>query len=120
VGWLGTEFGSMDFSERERADLRNCEATVEDYGVPFSSHVFQYVTLVEALSEAADYVEAQIVFATVPNSIIPYWQEFQVRRLRHLLAHHGRQLLGPDHVLPGKSSEIRTASSIPASHSPVR
>src|SRR5438105_3810020 len=72
-GWLGTPFGSMDFTEQERQTLNACRMTAEDYGVPFRSIVFQYYSLPGALVDAADYVDANIVFATLPGSSIPYW-----------------------------------------------
>jgi hypothetical protein len=48
---------------------------------------------VDAIGQAADCAGARIVFATVPKSWIPYWQEFQMHRLRQALAHAQRQLV---------------------------
>jgi hypothetical protein len=106
VAWLGTEFGNMNFTEQDRADMRDYEATVEDYGIRCSAHVFQFVTLAEAISEAADYVDAQIVFATLPKSIIPFWQQFQLRRLRTLLARHRRELFDDNRPVTAGADEV--------------
>ncbi len=109
LGWLGTEFGGMNFTDRERAELRDYEATIEDCGVAFSSVVFQYATLADAIVQAAEYVEASVVFATLPKSIIPYWRQFQLGRLRNSLARHGRQLIDPDQrstVSPGDAMPV--------------
>src|SRR5436305_12329422 len=64
LGWLGTEFGSPTLSRQDCEEIRDYEATAEDYGVPLSKQVFQYVFLPEALSDAADYFGVGIVFAT--------------------------------------------------------
>ena len=120
LGWLGTEFGTMNFSDGDRAEIHDYEATIEDYGVPFAAEVFQYVTLPEAIVQAADYVEADIVFATLPKSIIPYWQKFQLGRLRNDLASHGRQLIDLDQPSAASQGETVHARPIPARLLPHR
>jgi hypothetical protein len=120
LGWLGTEFGNMNFTSREQSELRDYEATIQDYDVPYSSHVFQYITLAEAIAEAADYVDAQIVFATLPNSIIPFWRQFQLWGLRNRLTHNGRELFDANSPSTAKPGEMAKASSIPISGGPDR
>jgi hypothetical protein len=66
--WLSTDLGLMNFSEQDRNRLADYQATIEDYGVEFSAHFFQYVTLAEAIRQAAEHVNAQIVFATLPKA----------------------------------------------------
>jgi hypothetical protein len=120
IGWLGTEFGNMNFTSREQSELRDYEATLEDYDVPYSSHVFQYATLAEAISEAADYVDAQIVFATLPKSIIPFWRQFQFWGLRNRLTRSGRELVEANSQFAAKPGEMAKVSSIPMSGGPDR
>ncbi len=115
--WLGTAFGAMNFTAAEEAALHDYAATVEDYGVPCSLHVFQYITLAEALAEAADNLEAQFVFATLPHSLIPYWRYFQLRGLRRRLAQEHHQLIDPDSpdlsaqvALPGAIAELHVST----------
>jgi hypothetical protein len=93
MNWLGTEFGNMHFTQQDRADLQDFQATVEDYGVPYSALTFQYFSLAEALSDVADHVTARLVFATLPKSILPFWYQFQLRGLCRRLSCHGRQLI---------------------------
>src|SRR5260221_8460506 len=62
TSWLGTEFGNMHLTEQDRADLCDFQATVEDYGVPYTALTFQYFSLAGALADASDHVDAQIVF----------------------------------------------------------
>ncbi len=113
LSWLGTEFGSMNFTDQDRAEIRDYEATVEDYGVPCSFHIFQYATLIEAISEAADHVNARLVFAALPTSIIPYWPQFQRRRLARHLSRHGRELFDPNRTVAAEIGDLESVSSIP-------
>jgi hypothetical protein len=114
LGWLGTEFGNMNFTAKERSELHDYEATAEDYGVPCSTHVFQYATLPEAISQAADYVKAHIVFATLPQSIIPFWQHFQLWGLRNRLTHNGRELFDPNKPWMAEPHEWVKVTSVPS------
>ncbi len=95
-GWLGTDMGSWNLTAQDHDNMREYQATAEDYGVEVSGEIFQYLTLPEAIADAADYVDAQFVFAVVPGSVIPFWHRFQVWTLRKRLAQHGRQLFLPD------------------------
>jgi hypothetical protein len=93
VTWLGTDFGYRLLTEREREELRDYELTLEDYGIQFSISVMQYATLFDAIVQAAESVGAQIIFAQLPNRVIPYWHNIQMAMLRRRLAHQQRQLL---------------------------
>src|SRR5512138_3501166 len=95
-GWLGTEWASWNLTPQDHADMKDYQATAEDYGVEVSGEIFQYLTLPEAITDAADYVDAQFVFATLPDSVIPFWRKFQVWALRKRLAQHGRQFFLSD------------------------
>jgi hypothetical protein len=110
LSWLGTSEGLMGLSELDRAAMKNYEATVEDYGVNFSSHVFQYFSLPEAVVEAAEYLDADIVFATLPKSLVPQWHEFQMRKLRHRLARRQRVLVEHKSLV----AERPTTKTLPA------
>ena len=120
LSWLGTPFGAMDFTKLERAELRDYAATVEDYGVPFTLYQFQYFALADALSDAADHVDAQIVFATLPPSLLPFWRRFQLNGLRRCLAHHGRQLVDLSDPLVPRLGELAPAPSTLAQRSSGR
>ena len=89
--WVGTEWGYLDFTKQEQADFEEYQATLEDYGVEYTPVLFQYLTLAEGIAEAADYVDAQIVYATIPESIIPLWIRFQRWMLGRQLARQERQ-----------------------------
>jgi hypothetical protein len=77
ASWLGTEWGYMNFTSQEQADFADYQSTIEDYGVEFTPVTFQYVTLVEAIAQAAAYVDAKIIFVKIPESRMPLWTRLQ-------------------------------------------
>jgi hypothetical protein len=92
VGWLGTEFGTQNFTESDRRVMQECSATAEDYGIPFSIGVYQYVTLSEAIVDAAEHFNAQIVIASLPQYKLPFWQRFLTWQMRRQFAKQRRLL----------------------------
>jgi len=103
--WLGTELGYMHFTEQDRQALRDYELTLEDYGIQYSIRVMQYAALNDALVQAAESVGAQIVFAQLPNSVIPHWHKVQMALLRRRLAHQQCRLLEQAPMMPEASVE---------------
>jgi hypothetical protein len=97
-GWLGTDMGNT-FRQRH-PELADWKATLEDYGVDYQVEVFQYIGLVEGLVQAAEYFDARNVFANVPHSIIPYWQQIQRLCLLRRLNQNQCQLYDADTQLP--------------------
>ena len=93
IAWLGTEFGNLNLTNVDRIELEDCAATVEDYGVEYSTLVFQYATLPDALLDAADYVQANVVFATLPCGLFPWWDRLRSDTLRRQFAKHQRVLI---------------------------
>jgi hypothetical protein len=71
---------------------------MEHEGIRYSVVVFQYFTLARAVAEAANEVEAQVVFATLPYPPIPYWHRLQSWSLRRRLAHHQRLLIDQEWI----------------------
>jgi hypothetical protein len=92
IAWLGTECGNLNLTEAEMEALLEFEATLQDYGVEHTTLLFQYASRVEATAEAADLVNAQVVFARVLDSHVPFSAAFQRRSLARKLAQHGREL----------------------------
>ena len=85
LSYLGSDIGKKPVTSDEYARLRNYEATVEDYGVKLVVASMQCVSELDAVAEAADQLDAQVVFARVPESRIPYWQQYQVWKLERRL-----------------------------------
>jgi len=92
VSWLGTELGEMPLTPGDYQALREYQATAEDYGVNFCVQSMQCISLADALVEAADQLDAAMVFATLPEYSLSYWRKFQLWTLHRRLAAHQRQL----------------------------
>jgi hypothetical protein len=99
-GWLGTDLGYLSLTEQDGQNLQDYVLTLEDYGIHFSIHIMQYTALIDALVQAADQLHAQVVFAQLPGSLIPYWHRLQTALLRRCLAHHQHQLFEQPVALP--------------------
>ena len=92
IVWLGTELGNQCVTNKDLDQIVECRATAEVYGVRVSNHLFQYVTLPEAILQAAQYFDADVVFATLPPCLLPIWRQFQIWWLGHCLAGEHRIL----------------------------
>ena len=106
LSWLGTEFGYLSLSEKDYSEIADYQSTIEDYGVPSCVQLFQYATLADALVQCADHVNAQMVFATLSTSKIPFWRKYQLRTLRRRLARHQREFI---------EQPVDVPASVPAS-----
>jgi hypothetical protein len=94
--YLGTTFGTTAPSERDYQLLHQIAETAEDYGVELTIQPMQYVSLVEAVAEAAETLDADVVFARIPASRIAFWRRFQIWNLDRLLRRERRQLVTLD------------------------
>ena len=84
-GFLGTPFGNQPPDERERRNFEEYAATAEDYDVPMTLVSMQCMSSLEAVADAAEQLDAKVVFAHVPPSRIPYWRRFQVWNMQRAL-----------------------------------
>ncbi|KAB2867571.1 MAG: hypothetical protein F9K46_00020 [Anaerolineae bacterium] len=107
---LGTDFGYMNFSHQDEASLRDYQATIEDYGLEFTTLLFQYMDLPSGIAQAAEHVHAQIVFAHIPDSIIPLWSKFQRWLLNRQLTHQHRQWI--EHPLYDANAAVTIANPV--------
>jgi hypothetical protein len=82
LSYLGSELGYLELSNKDQQSLQVYADTVEDYGVTCGVKLYQYCTLYEAIVGAADMVAADIVFAKLPKSTIPFWSDCQFELLR--------------------------------------
>lgn len=114
--WVGTEWGYLNFTEQDRANLEDYLATFEDYGVPCESLVFQYVSLVGAIVQVAEHLNAQTVFARLPESVLPFWTRLQGWLLHRQLAQQNRQWiehLTADSETPSRVQPVSTNRHLP-------
>src|SRR5258706_7028624 len=92
VQWLGTSLADQPLTTSEYQALVSYDLTAQDYNVPVVLYKMPYMFLRDAIVDAADAIDAAIVFATLPPSRIALWHDFQIWRLRRQLASHSRQL----------------------------
>jgi hypothetical protein len=112
-GWLGTDVGLMAFTDEVQAELAEYQLTIEGYGIRFVPVLFQYTTLAEAIAQAAEYVDASIVYAHIPESSIPFWTKLQQWLLnRQFNQQHCEWIQTPDYDARGSSDIAHPASNI--------
>jgi len=80
--YLGTELGYLNLSDSDQHVLKAYVDTIEDYGLACGLTVYQYCSMYEAIAGAAEQVAADIVFARLPKSKIPFWSDCQFELLR--------------------------------------
>lgn len=90
--WQGIEASEYQFSSSERENIKGYRAIAARYGVPVSVHVVKYESLTDAIAQAADDLDAESVFVTLPHTLIPFLHERQVLQLNHLLEEHYHHL----------------------------
>jgi hypothetical protein len=99
LSWLGTSFGAETFSPEESDRIWEYKAIAKRYGVEFSVEPMRWVSYVEAMVEASDQLNAEVVFAHLPESRLPFMRKFQIWDLRRQLAQHHRTLYTPDQLV---------------------
>jgi hypothetical protein len=119
LGYLGTSLGQCEMSADEQAALRDYAATAEDYGMDITLRQMQCEDTLAAVTEAADYLDADVVFAQVRPSWLPYWQVFRRWWLEQQLALHGRQLYTLQ-TPPAAASHVPMITVKPARHSTIK
>lgn len=110
-GWLGTEFEYLNLTDKDLEALRGYEKIAESYGVAVEPRLLPVVSALEGIINAADSVDAQIVFAHAPHSLIPFWQAWQTRVLRWSLKQHQRELYVLDYQ--GSLLDWKPSPSLP-------
>ena len=86
IGWLGTELGYASFTDDDQKTLRSIGLPPKVMGSRLRLNSYQYMSLADAVADAADYVNAQIIFAALSHGLMPFQYRFDVWRLRRRLA----------------------------------
>ena len=116
LAWLGTELADVTFTRQEVLEISEYERAASAKGIGVDVQVFQYVTLRDAIVQAAEYFGAQIVFAALPTSRLAVWGRVQTWLLREQLAQSDRQLYSlHDGVIAGDPTQSILVSPVPAS-----
>ncbi len=80
--YLGTSWAISTSTISDKQLLKGYVDTIDDYGLACGLTVYQYCTMYEAITGAADQVAADVVFAKLPKSRIPFWSDCQFELLR--------------------------------------
>lgn len=86
---LGRVDGYATLDDRQLNDLQHFADVVADSGVECRVQIYQYCDAFSAIVEAALQAGAQVVFARMPHSLIPFWSECRFEVLRRHLEQHG-------------------------------
>ena len=86
--WLGTSFG-FQLGADNHDEVQRYRAIAASYDVELSVQPMQYMSLIGALAEAVESLEAQALFTYIPTSSIPLWRSFQIWNLRRQLVRQG-------------------------------
>ncbi len=109
TAWLGMDWGYLNFSSKDIRNLEDYQATVLDYGLDCELIRYQYTDFTAAVADVADALDAQIVFANVPASIIPAWRRLQLWWLNRRLTSQLCQFIPQPIELPTPAPLIKAA-----------
>jgi hypothetical protein len=98
--YLGANFANWGYTAEDQVQVRDFTHTAEDYGVNLSLTVFEYIDFVPGLVQAAEHADADVVFATLPDSVIPYWRRLRLWDLRRQLKARTLYTLDRDTTIP--------------------
>lgn len=118
LSYLGSEMGYLDLDEKDKNLLQVYVDTVEDYGLTCGVTIYQYCTMYEAIIGAADQLAANVVFAKLPKSMIPFWSDCQFELLRVRLARQHVELFNDagiwNGILPRGEAGAKAARTVSA------
>ena len=80
LGW-----GIAPPTAEEQRQMEEYAAVAEDYGVEFWVQPMQYITLTDALAQAAELLNVSVLFAHMHQSNIPFWRRFRLWSLKRQL-----------------------------------
>ncbi len=89
---LGSPLGMEPTTMEERQAVKEYTSVAEDYGVELELIPFQYESLVDAVAQAAEEVDASVVFARLPEGGFQLWRRYQAWSLQRQLQSQKRQL----------------------------
>ena len=96
---LGVADAYRHYTLAEQEQVDAYVKTLEDYGVDFTLTLFQYISRAEAIVDAAEQVDASVVFATLPHGLFAFWRRIELWNIRRQLKHQHRTLYTLDNAL---------------------
>ncbi|MCC6614104.1 MAG: hypothetical protein IT320_11550 [Anaerolineae bacterium] len=80
------------FSADEQNEVREYQAIADMHGVELQTRAFEYHDLAHGIVDAADALDAQVVYAHLPATLLPFQHQRQVRHLAKELGSHHHEL----------------------------
>lgn len=108
---LGT---ALERFKYDREAIEFYRQIAEDYGLEISFKPFQYYALTDAIVDAAEYLQAYMVFAQLPDSMVKLWRKYQMWQLRRRLIAQSCQLLTLENLI--RQYEITLTSQMHYAH----
>jgi hypothetical protein len=99
----------------EQRQLEECAAVAEDYGVEFWVQPMHYVSSAEAMAQAVELFQIDVLFANIPRSSIPLWQKFRLWNMKRQLGNcrlytlTEEQPLRIEELIPAVARNVETA-----------
>ena len=90
--WLGTSLGYETFSPEESDAIWGYKVIAQKYGIDLFVQPMQWISYVGAIVDASDQLEADVVFASVPQRLFPLWRKYEIWDLRRQLDERHRVL----------------------------
>ncbi|MBE0690494.1 MAG: hypothetical protein IH587_10285 [Anaerolineae bacterium] len=88
----GIDPETYTFSQDEQNELREYQAIADTHGVELGTRVFSYHELAAGIVDAADTLNAEIVYAHLPATLLSFQRQRQVRHLARELGEHHHEL----------------------------
>jgi hypothetical protein len=109
LNWHGLDCDEYEFSESEREEIQKFQAMAQAAGVKLTTHCYKTDSLEKTIVRAADTLDADAVFATVPHSALPFLHDRPIKHLSHVLEAHHHHLFTVDQpaVTSGWTPEAR-------------
>lgn len=96
LNWHGLEASEYEYSESEREEIQKFQRMAREAGVKLTLHCYKTDSLEGTIVRAADTLQADTVFATVPHSALPFLHDRPIKHLSHVLEEHHHHLFTVD------------------------
>lgn len=116
ISWLGANFNTNWLTPEQTELVWHCKAIADSYAVELTLQPMEYISYPDALTEISEQMEADVVFARIPHSLIPLWRKVEVWELRRHLAARHIALYTLDEPVQSMSLTAQMNPAVPHAH----
>lgn len=109
-GLLGWEIAPP--TSEEQRQMEEYASVAEDYGVEFCVQPMHFITLTDALAQAAELSNISILFAHIPHSKIPLWSRYHLWSLKRQLGNIRLYTLDEEQPLSIEEPTLSTLANL--------